>query len=111
MLGYAGKQDARDKNGLVRRTGSMKEKSTAVFEPENAIQLAHFFKANKSKYHEIWIVLTKKEIADPQPVSFLEALSEARKHGLIDSRTKTVSDQKYMIRFTKRKPKLRKASD
>jgi hypothetical protein len=104
VLGYAGKQNARDKNRLVR-IGSMKEKSTAVFEPESIAELASFFRANKGKYHEIWIVLTKKERAPSQPVSFIEALAEARKQGLIDSRTRTINDQKYMVRFTKRKTK------
>lgn len=104
MLGYAGKQNARDKNRLVR-IRHMKEKSTIVFEPENITQLANFLRANKGKHHEIWVVLTKKEYADPQPVSFIEALTKAKKCGLIDSRTKTISDQKYMVRFTKRKPK------
>jgi hypothetical protein len=104
VLGYAGKQNARDKNRLVR-IGSMKENNTAIFEPENPTELAKFFRANKGKYHEIWIVLTKKERADPQPVSFIEALAEARKQGLIDSRTRTISDQKYMVRFTKRRTK------
>ncbi len=89
----------------------MKEKSTAVFEPENITHLAEFFQINKSKYHEIWITLTKKECANPQRVSFVEALTEAKKHGLIDSRTKTLNDQKYLIRFTKRRPKQRKSSD
>ena len=87
------------------RIGSIIEKSTIVFEPENPTELAKFLKANKGKYHEIWIVLTKKEIADPQPVSFIEALTEAKKQGLIDSRTKTISDQQYMLRFTKRRAK------
>jgi hypothetical protein len=89
----------------------MKERSTAVFEPENTAELARFFRANRGRYHEIWIVLTKKEHTDPQPVSFIEAVAEAKKHGLIDSRTKTVSAQKYMVRFTKRRPKHRKSSD
>ena len=74
------------------------------FEPENVEELARFFEANKDKYHEIWIILTKKEHANPQPVSFIEAVAEAVKQGLIDSRTKTLSTKKYGIRFTKRKP-------
>jgi hypothetical protein len=53
--------------------------------------------------HEIWVVLTKKTHADPQPVSFIEAVAEAIKHGLVDSRTKTLSEKKYAVRFTKRK--------
>jgi len=35
-------------------------------------------------------------------VSFTQALIEAKKQGLIDSRTKTINEEKYMIRFTKR---------
>jgi hypothetical protein len=53
-------------------------------------------------HHEIWVVITKKKVAYPQPVSFNQALSEAKKQGLIDSRTKTLDEKKYMIRFTKR---------
>jgi len=75
------------------------------FEPRNPEELSRFFEANKNKYHEIWVVLTKKTSANPQPVSFIEAVTEAVKHELIDSRTKSLSDQKYAIRFTKKKQK------
>jgi hypothetical protein len=74
------------------------------FEPANAEELKRFLEASKDRYHEIWIVITKKEHADPQPVSFNEAVVEAVKQGLIDSRTMTVSTEKYAIRFTKKKP-------
>ena len=82
---------------MASRTGSV------TFEPENAGELARFFENEKDKYHEIWIVITKKEQADPQPVSFTEAVNAAVKQGLVDSRTKTLTEQKYLIRFTKRK--------
>jgi hypothetical protein len=82
---------------MASRTGSV------TFEPENAGELARFFVSNKDRYHEIWVVLTKKEHADPQPVSFTEAVNAAVKQGLVDSRTMTLNEQKYMIRFTKRK--------
>jgi hypothetical protein len=82
----------------------VKEK-TATFEPKNVAELSRFFEINRGKYHEIWIVLTKKKYANPQPVSFNEAISEAAKHGLIDSRTKSLSEQKYAVRFTKRAEK------
>ena len=75
------------------------------FEPKNTEELKCFFEANKKRYHEIWIVLTKKKHADPQPVSFSEAVKEAVEQGLIDSRTKSLSMHKYAIRFTKRRPK------
>ena len=74
-----------------------------TFEPRNAEELAHFFKTSRDRYHEIWIVITKKEHADPQPVTFNEAVTEAGKQGLIDSRTKSLNEHKYLIRFTKRK--------
>ena len=75
------------------------------FEPRDPEELSRFFEANENKYHEIWVVLTKKTSTNSQPVSFTEAVTEAIKHGLIDSRTKSLSEQKYGIRFTKRKQK------
>jgi hypothetical protein len=80
-------------------------KESVSFEPKNIEELKRFFAVNKKRYHEIWIVLTKKEYADSQPVSFGEAVKEAVEQGLIDSRTKSLSVHKYAIRFTKRKPK------
>jgi hypothetical protein len=76
---------------------------SVIFEPKDTVDLAHFFKTGRDRYHEIWIIIMKKEVADPQPVSFADAVNEAVKQGLIDSRTKTLNEQKYMIRFTKRK--------
>jgi hypothetical protein len=80
----------------------LKEKS-ATFEPKNVDELSRFFEINKDSYHKIWIILTKKKHADPQPVSFDEAVSEAVKQGLIDSRVKSLSERKYSVRFTERK--------
>ena len=81
----------------------MADETSVTFEPRNAEELAHFFKASRDRYREIWIVITKKKHADPQPVTFNEAVTEAGKHGLIDSRTKSLNEHKYLIRFTKRK--------
>jgi hypothetical protein len=75
------------------------------FEPRNAEEPSQFFEANRDKYQEIRVVLTKKTSANPQPVSFTEAVTESTKHGLIDSRTRSLSDQKYGIRFTEKKQK------
>ena len=55
-----------------------------------------------NRVHKSWVVITKKTAADQQHVSFNQALDEAKKQGLIDSRTKTIDAEKYMIRFTKR---------
>jgi hypothetical protein len=38
---------------------------------------SHSRTKTKGKHHEIWIALTNKKFADPQPVSFNEAVSEA----------------------------------
>jgi hypothetical protein len=64
----------------------MQPKKTITFEPKNTNELSRFLKTNRSKYHEVLIVLTKKKNANPQPVSFADASTEAKKHGLIDSR-------------------------
>ena len=75
------------------------------FEPTNVADLSSFLRINKDSYSEIWIVLTKKKYSNPQPVSFSQAVAEAINQGLVDSRTKSLDEQKYSIRFTKRKPK------
>jgi uncharacterized protein YdeI (YjbR/CyaY-like superfamily) len=77
--------------------------TSVTFEPRNTAELANFFKTSRDSYHEIWIVITKKEHVDPQPVTFIEAVAEALKQGLIDSRTKSLNEHKYLVRFTKRK--------
>jgi hypothetical protein len=79
--------------------------SSIIYEPQNIDDLSSFLKTNKDKYHEIWVVLIKKEHANPQPVSFSEAVSEAINQGLVDSRTKTLDEKRYAVRFTKRKTK------
>jgi hypothetical protein len=76
-----------------------------LYEPKNIDDLKVFLKSNKEKYHEIWVVLIKKEHANPQPVSFTEAVGEAISQGLVDSRTKTLDNIRYAVRFTKRKNK------
>ncbi len=84
---------------------SKADKTSIFFEPRNAEELSVFFQVHKEEYHEIWVVITKKEYANPQPVSFDEAVNEAVMMGLVDSKTKTLNEQKYSIRFTKRKNK------
>ena len=64
------------------------------FEPKNALELKRFFEENKDTCHEIWVVITKKKIANSQPVSFDQALTEAKKQGLIDSRKRTIDEEK-----------------
>jgi len=79
------------------------EKSSISFEPKSASELAAFLRANKDSFHEVWIILTKKKYANPQPVSFTQAVAEAISQGLVDNQTKTINEHKYMIRFTIRR--------
>ena len=58
------------------------EKKTISFEPRNMKELSNLLEANKDSYHEIWVVLTKKEHANPQPVSFHEAPDGSHKTGI-----------------------------
>ena len=101
MLGYVGNNPAREEVRNACMTGAL----SVSFEPKNKKELRQFFEAEKNKHHEIWVVITKKAYSNPQPISFTEAVSEAIQQGLIDSRTKTLSADKYAIRFTKRKAK------
>jgi hypothetical protein len=81
----------------------MNAEGSITYEPKNTQDLTAFLENNKEKYHEIWITITKKEFSNPQPVSFNEAVTLAIAQGLVDSRTKSLNDKKYEIRFTKRK--------
>ena len=81
----------------------MNAEGSIAYEPKNPQDLITFFENKKEKYHEIWIIITKKKFSNPQPVSFDEAVTLAITKGLVDSRTKSLDDKKYEIRFTKRK--------
>ena len=81
----------------------MGTEGSITYEPQDTDDLSVFLKTNKEKYHEIWVVLVKKKCADPQPVSFSEAVSIAVHQGLIDSKTKSLDEKRYAVRFTKRK--------
>jgi len=101
VLGYVGDNPARKQDG--RENLPKSEKSSVSFEPKNASELATFFQANKGEFREIWVILTKMKYANPQPVSFTQAVAEAISQGLVDSQTKTLDERKYAIRFTKRR--------
>jgi len=81
----------------------MNAEGSVTYEPKDTQDLTAFLENNKEKYHEIWIIITKKEFSNPQPVSFNEAVTLALAQGLVDSRTKSFDNRKYEIRLTKRK--------
>ena len=98
MLGYVGNKQPAKKAKEKRQVMA----ESVTFEPKSLDELKQFLEENKDKHHEIWIIIKNKNAANPQPVSFNQAISEAIKQGLIDSRTKNIDEKKYMIRFTKR---------
>jgi len=59
----------------------LKVAESVTFEPKSLDELTAFFKENKDKYHEIWIIITNKKTANPQVVSFSQVVSEAKKQG------------------------------
>ncbi len=75
---------------------------SVTFEPKSLAELRQFFEENEGKYHEIWAIITNKKAGNLQLVSFKQVASEARNHGLIDSRIRNVDEKRYMIRLTKR---------
>jgi hypothetical protein len=81
----------------------MNSEGAITYEPKNSQGLTTFLENNKEKYHEIRIIITKKKVSNPQPVSFNEAVTLALGQGLVDSRTKSLDIKKYEIRLTKRK--------
>jgi hypothetical protein len=70
-----GRQTARKKAEAKRQVMA----KSVTFEPQNNPELKHFFEENKDKYHEIWVIITKKKSVNPQSVSFNQALREAKK--------------------------------
>lgn len=82
--------------------GAPKRKSV-IHEPKDATKPAKFFAKKKDEYQEIRIVLTKKKYANPQPVSATEAVIETIRHNHIDTRTKSLNQQKYLMLFQKGK--------
>jgi uncharacterized protein YdeI (YjbR/CyaY-like superfamily) len=98
VLGYVGNKQPAKKAKEKRQVMA----ESVTFEPKSLDELKQFLEENKDKHHEIWIIIKNKNAANPQPVSFNQAISEAIKQGLIDSRTKNIDEKKYMIRFTKR---------
>ena len=52
---------------------------------------------------EIWLVFYKKT-SGRQTVAYKHALQDALRYGWIDSRVKSIDPDRFMVRFTPRKP-------
>lgn len=51
----------------------------------------------------MWVGLYKKK-AQPKGITYEEAVEQGLCYGWIDSLTKTIDEERYMIRFTPRRP-------
>lgn len=58
---------------------------------------------NHDKEKEAWLIYYKKHTGKPQ-VSYVEAVEEALCFGWIDSTVRRIDEERYMQRFTHRKP-------
>jgi uncharacterized protein YdeI (YjbR/CyaY-like superfamily) len=70
---------------------------------ESPAKLRRWFASNHAKSRELWIGFLKKNTGEPS-VTYPEALDEALCVGWIDGVRKRVDDERYMVRFTLRKP-------
>ena len=52
------------------------EERSVSFEPRDVQDLSRFFLDNKNRYHEIWVVLTKKKGDAQQPVTSILRLTK-----------------------------------
>jgi hypothetical protein len=75
------------------------------FEPKTIEDLRRFFEINKDKYHELLVVLTKKKLLLGSRLRSMRRLTKLLCKGLIDSRSKALSEQKYAVHFTTRRVK------
>ena len=62
-----------------------------------------WLKRNHNKADELWVGLYKKETGVPG-ISYQEALDEALCFGWIDGVRKSIDENRWVIRFTRRKP-------
>uniref|UniRef100_A0A0G4HDH2 Bacteriocin-protection protein, YdeI/OmpD-associated family n=1 Tax=Chromera velia CCMP2878 TaxID=1169474 RepID=A0A0G4HDH2_9ALVE len=85
-------------------TGKLKIfEASAVIEASCASDLRTWLEQHHTQTESVWLRLYKKKSATPS-VSYSEAVDEALCFGWIDSQTKKLDEQSYLIRYSKRKP-------
>jgi len=75
-----------------------------VVELERRADWRNWLKANHRSSPGVWLVTWKKATGKPH-VSYDDAVEEALCYGWVDSRSKTVDDERTSLFFTPRKPK------
>ena len=78
-----------------------------VDDPVDALDIADHIvielKSNRASASEVWLVYYKKHTGKPS-ISYIESVKEAICFGWIDGLKKRLDDERYMHRFTPRRP-------
>ncbi len=81
----------------------MKETSIESFTPGSRQQWRKWLQKNHNKTQSVWLILHRKESGIPT-LDWSDAVDEALCFGWIDSIRKSVDEEKFMQRFSVRKP-------
>jgi uncharacterized protein YdeI (YjbR/CyaY-like superfamily) len=76
---------------------------TKTFYPKTRAEWRSWLSANYNKEQEIWLVYYRKETGEPR-ISYNVAVEEALCYGWIDSIEKSLDQERFVQRFTPRKP-------
>ncbi len=75
---------------------------TPLFQPANQKELRAWFDKNHQEAKAVWIVIFKKD-SGKQVLTLNDILEEAISHGWIDSKVKSIDDERYSFYLTPRK--------
>lgn len=81
----------------------MKEPPLESFTPGSSRQWRAWLQKNHNKKQSVWLILYRKE-ADIPTVHWSDAVDEALCFGWIDSQRQSIDEEKFMQRFSVRKP-------
>ncbi len=77
--------------------------SVKSLRPKQSGDFARWLTRNCDVASEVWLVFYK-QTSGRQTVAYKHALQEAMCYGWIDSRVKSLDTERFMVRFTPRKP-------
>ena len=78
-------------------------KEIETFCPKNRQQWRAWLQEHHAEKQSVWLIYHKKKSAIPR-IAYSDAVDEALCFGWIDSRSKSVDEEKYMQFFSRRKP-------
>src|SRR5687768_8946652 len=81
----------------------MKEPEIESFSPTSRAQWRKWLQKNHDKKDAVWLICYKKD-SDKPAIPWSDFVDEGLCFGWIDSIRKSIDDEKFMQRFSKRKP-------